>query len=190
MESLGMLPPGLITTQVAGQVKLSGRVTTQVKTPALSVKCMAMERVKGKEKFDHWINESVKEIVKNLQEAPLFVHMYGGNEPSMKMEKAVAEEWAHMKEKWGRGEESSPEGIILVEELEEGNFGINEESEGQNNNFTKAWGVLIQGKGENEGFGCYLLKTSRVGCCTHYCLVKVKNFRETVKSQLISCWLA
>ena len=52
---------------------------------------------------------------------------------------------------------------------------------------TKLWGVLIQGKGENYGPCCYLLKTSRVSSncgffCTHFCLMKVKNFRETAES--------
>ncbi|XP_021737846.1 uncharacterized protein LOC110704373 [Chenopodium quinoa] len=149
------------------------------------------------EKFDRWIRESVGEIVKNLREAPLFVHVYGGGGPDsrLKTERAVAEDWSELKGKWVKGEEPSPEGIILVEELKEDDLGIFEEVEGQNGDCEKAWGVLIQGKGEDGGVACYLLKTSRVGCgnlgvfCTHYCLVKVQSFRETARSQLTSCWL-
>ncbi|KAL2897896.1 Tetrahydromethanopterin S-methyltransferase subunit A 2 [Bienertia sinuspersici] len=151
----------------------------------------------GPEKFDRWMKESVGEIVKNLREAPLFVHVYGGGGPDtrLKAERAVAEDWSHLKGKWVKGEEPSPEGIILVEELKEDDVEILEEDEGQSGDCTKAWGVLIQGKGEDGGVACYLLKTSRVGCgnlglfCTHYCLVRVKNFRETAQSQLTSCWL-
>ncbi|KAK9682701.1 hypothetical protein RND81_10G090400 [Saponaria officinalis] len=201
MECLGIRSLGGVTantTRVTGQVNPPGQVTNRIKPPpALTVKCTAMETVKGKEKFDHWMKDSVEEIVKNLQDAPMFVHVYGEDGPRMrvKTEKAVAEEWTHLKGKWVKGEEPSPEGIILVEELEEGNLGIYDENEGQNGHFTRAWGVLIQGKGENEGFECYLLKTSRVVCgnlglsCTHYCLAKVQSFRETVRSQLISSWL-
>lgn len=150
----------------------------------------------GPEKFDRWMRESVGEIVKNLEEAPLFVHVYGGSGTTLKTEKAVAEEWAQLKGKWVKGEEPSPEGIILVEELKEDDVGIFEEDEGQIGDCTKAFGVLIQGKGDEGGVACYLLKTCKVGCgnlglfCTHYCLVKVKSFRETAKSQLTKCWLA
>ncbi|CAI0459206.1 unnamed protein product [Linum tenue] len=60
---------------------------------------------------------------------------------------------------------------------------------------TKAWGIVVQGKGAECGPVCYLLKTSRVGssglglCCTHFCLMRVKGFRESAKSQLKNCWL-
>jgi len=150
----------------------------------------------GAKKFDRWMRESVTEIVKNLEEAPLLVHVYGDDLGTrLKTEKAVAEDWTQMKGKWVKGEEPSPEGIILVEELKEDDVGILEEDEGQFRDCTKAWGVLIQGKGEDGGVGCYLLKTSKVGCggvgvfSTHYSLVRVKSFRETLKSQLTKCWL-
>lgn len=151
----------------------------------------------GPEKLDRWMRESVTEIVKNLEEAPLFVHVYGGDLGTrLKTEKAVAEDWTQMKGKWVKGEEPSPEGIILVEELKEDDAGILEEDEGQSGDCTKAWGVLIQGKGDDAGVACYLLKTCKVGggglglFSTHYCLVRVKSFRETLKSQLTNCWLA
>lgn len=155
---------------------------------------------KGPEKLDRWMKQSVVEIVKNLQEGPLFVHVYGdGPWTTLKPERAVTQDWAQLKSKWEKGDEPCPEGIILVEELkeeEEDKMGILEEDEGQNGESTKAWGVLIQGKGDDGGVACYLLKTSKVRCgnlglfCTHYCLVRVKNFRESARSQLTSCWLA
>ncbi|XP_074286459.1 uncharacterized protein LOC141611747 [Silene latifolia] len=189
------------SSRVTEKVKLPGRVFLPVKP----IQCAAVievgkrkTTVGGAEKFDRWMKESVGEIVKNLKEAPLFVHVYGGDEPDkrLKTEKAVAEGWVQLKGKWVKGEEPSPEGIILVEELKEDEVGIYEENEGQIGESTKAWGVLIQGKGDDGGVGCYLLKTSRVGCgnlglfSTHYCLVKVKSFRESARSQLTSCWLA
>ncbi|GAB4827702.1 hypothetical protein Ancab_034590 [Ancistrocladus abbreviatus] len=150
----------------------------------------------GPEKFDRWMRESVLEIVKNLGEgeSPLFAQVYGcGNGTRLKTEKAVAEDWAHIEGRWRREDEPSPEGIILVEELkdEEGN---SKEREGQSRESTKAWGVLLVGKGEDGGTACYLLKTNRVGSsfglfCTHFCLVKVKNFRESTRSHFKNCWL-
>lgn len=164
---------------------------------SLSIKPTAGGRIEGgPEKLERWMKQSVVEIVKNLNGSPLFVHVYGsGLGTTLKAERAAAEDWAQLKGKWVKGEEPCPEGIILVEELKEDEMGIWEEEEGQNGKSTKAWGVLIQGKGDDGGVACYLLKTSKVGCgnlglfSTHYCLVRVKNFRESAKSQLTSCWL-
>ncbi|KAL9247821.1 hypothetical protein vseg_021209 [Gypsophila vaccaria] len=213
MACLGVGPTRGLSAQsgrVVDRVRLPGRFNSRVKLPGRvkfsgRVECSAgIEVAKGgtsiggAEKFDRWMKESVGEIVKNLKEAPLFVHVYGGDQPDtrLKTEKAVAEEWAQLKGKWVKGEEPSPEGIILVEELKESEIGINDDDLGRNDESTKAWGVLIQGKGEEGGIACYLLKTSRVGCgnlgmfSTHYCLVKVNNFRESARSQLTKCWLA
>ncbi|GMH05026.1 hypothetical protein Nepgr_006866 [Nepenthes gracilis] len=149
---------------------------------------------RGREKFDRWMRDSVVEIVKNLPEAPLFVHVYGGGAgTTMKTEKAVADDWARIEGRWKRGEEPSPEGIILVEELKE-EKGNSDEGEGQIGESTKAFGVLLIGKGEGGGAASYLLKTDRVGSnlglfCTHFCLARVKSFRETAASQFKNCWL-
>ncbi|KNA22307.1 hypothetical protein SOVF_035470 [Spinacia oleracea] len=207
MACLGLRSTGGVTiraNRVGDWVKIPTPSQVQVASQPIRAKPMvakcsasaaSIEMTRGSpEKFDHWIQESVGEIVKNLKEAPLFVHVYGGAaNTTVKTETAVAENWGHLKGKWVKGEEPSPEGIILVEELkEEDDVGI---LEGQNGDCTKAWGVLIQGKGEDGGVACYLLKTSRVGCgnlglfCTHYCLVRVNSFRETARSQLTSCWL-
>lgn len=146
------------------------------------------------EKLDEWMRDSVGDIVKNLKQAPLLVQVYANNNGSTKVktERAVAENWPNVVR-----EKPSPDGIILVEELGKNDLdlgmGMGEEAgEG-----TKAWGVLIQGKGgEREcGSACYLLKTSRVGgglglFCTHFCLVKVKSFRDTsALQQLSDSWL-
>lgn len=209
MACIGVRSSGGVTIRahrVGDRVKLPSQGQVRVASSArcfpgkaMAVKCSggtaALEVRTEPEKFDRWMKESVGEIVKNLREAPLFVHVYGGPDTRLKAERAVAEDWNHLKGKWVKGEEPSPEGIILVEELKEGDVGVFEEDEGQNRDCTKAWGVLIQGKGEDGGVACYLLKTSKVGCgnlglfCTHYCLVRVKSFRETARSQLTSCWL-
>ncbi|PON34955.1 hypothetical protein PanWU01x14_340130 [Parasponia andersonii] len=158
------------------------------------------------EKLDEWMRESVGEIVKNLREAPLMVHVYNearsddGVEARMVMEKAAeAEDWAVARGKWEAGVAPMPEGLIFVEEL--GNDPERHE-EDQNDSVdggaTRAWGVVIQGKGVECPPACYLLKTSTAVSgsgwglgfgCTHFCLVRVNSFRETADSQLRNCWL-
>lgn len=182
------------------------------------------------EKLDEWMRESVVEIVKNLREAPLLVHVYDneveeaearndGVESRMVMEKAAAEEgWAAAKGKWETGEAPLPQGLIFVEELGAAESKRHEEAQNDNvkdvaaeskrheeepnddvkDGVTRAWGVVIQGKGSECPPACYLLKTSTAGSgsgcglglgCTHFCLVRVNSFRETADSQLRNCWL-
>ncbi|KAG6402032.1 hypothetical protein SASPL_138902 [Salvia splendens] len=51
------------------------------------------------------------------------------------------------------------------------------------------------GKGAECGPACYLLKTDRVcagvglGFCTHFCLMKVNNFRDSALDQFKDSWL-
>ncbi|CAI0459201.1 unnamed protein product [Linum tenue] len=138
------------------------------------------------EKLDEWMRDSVTEIVKNLTEAPLLVQVYSDEKGrKLETEKAVEEgDWKRLIEKWKKRDSPLPEGVIFVEQLHDGG----EEA-------TKAWGIVVQGKGAECGPVCYLLKTSRVGssglglCCTHFCLMRVKGFRESAKSQLKNCWL-
>ncbi|PRQ59623.1 hypothetical protein RchiOBHm_Chr1g0372231 [Rosa chinensis] len=155
----------------------------------------------GSEKVDEWMRDSVTEIVKNLREAPLLVHVYDGKEKRrMETEKKVEEEnWDALKGKWEAGEAPLPEGVIFVEELmDDGEVDGTEDS--VIDGITRAWGLVVQGKGEESGPACYLLKTSRVNVgsgyglgvgmgCTHFCLVRVKSFRETAQSQLKNSWL-
>ncbi|KAK4273781.1 hypothetical protein QN277_017112 [Acacia crassicarpa] len=146
-------------------------------------------------RLDEWMKNSVEEIVKNLREAPLLVQVYPkkkadcGEATAVRTERAMAYDWPGIVEKWETGETPLPEGVILVEELED------EGEEGEERT-TKAWGLVVQGRGLGSGPVCYLLKTSRVKSgpgmsplCTHFCLVRVKSFRETVESQLKNCWL-
>lgn len=143
----------------------------------------------SRDKLDKWMKESVVEIVKNLREAPLFLRWYtteDGKGARLETEKAVEEDrWPILEKQWKSGSTPTPEGIMFVEELEDEDY---EDGE------SKAWGIVIQGRGVERGAPvCYLLKTSRAAglgmWCTHFCLVRVKNFRETTKSQLQNCWL-
>lgn len=152
----------------------------------------------AQEKLDDWMEGSVVEIVRNLREAPLFVHVYDENRGGggggldgesirLRTEKRVREEdWDCVKMKWEKGEVRKPEGVIYVEELEDG--------ENEQENVNKTWGLVVQGKGAKRGPACYLLETCRVGSglgsfSTHFCLMKVKSFRESAWSQLMKSWL-
>lgn len=153
----------------------------------------------AREKLDRWMKVSVTEIVKNLSEAPLLVHLHGGDEEDGTVVVMKAEEWTEVKGRWERGEAEMPEGIIFVEQL----GAAEEESCGcgfDGGDGTRAWGLVVQGKGVECGPLCYLLKTTRVGSgsgtgsgmgmrCTHFCLAKVSSFRETTESQLRNYWL-
>ncbi|XP_027093886.1 uncharacterized protein [Coffea arabica] len=157
--------------------------------------------------LDRWVKESVVEILNNLDEAPFLVHIYSdGEEASVSMsntrlvkEKADAQSWPRIKGRWGGGS-PSPSGIILVEEMSTedalssdgenlGSLGMDYDSRSSS---TKVWGILIQGKGSTCP-ACYILKTCRVrsiaGFCTHFCLVRVKCFFESVDIQLKKLWL-
>ncbi|XP_071687181.1 uncharacterized protein [Rutidosis leptorrhynchoides] len=90
---------------------------------------------------------------------------------------------------------SSPDGIILVEELRLKTY-VDDSSDGDDE--TKAFGVLIQGRlrGRDriKSSACYLLKTCRVNggmrlFCTHFCMMKVHSFSKSVNSQFNDCWL-
>ncbi|XP_060211649.1 uncharacterized protein LOC132639196 [Lycium barbarum] len=155
--------------------------------------------------LDEWMKVSMVDIVKNLKQAPLFVHIYANEndkgqerQPQIKTERALVEKWPIMKSEWESGKSRTPDGLIFVdelgdEELEELNENSVEDSE---EGLTKSWGVVVQGKGVEFGPACYLLKTSRVRAgrgmglfCTHFCLVRVTNFRESALKQFKGCWL-
>ncbi|XP_058182544.1 uncharacterized protein LOC131300629 [Rhododendron vialii] len=140
------------------------------------------------ETLDEWMRDSTAEIVRNLRKAPLLVQIYASGDGSagkVETEKAVADEWPAVTRRWKDGVAPPPDGVILVEEL----AGDGGEEDG-----TRAWGMVVQGKGAECGPVCYLMKTSRVGSglglgCTHFCLMKVEGFRESAPSQLKNCWL-
>ncbi|XP_060181657.1 uncharacterized protein LOC132611255 [Lycium barbarum] len=147
-------------------------------------------------KIDEWMKESMVDIIKNLKEAPLLVHVYDDNgkgEVKIKTEKAKVEDWPVVKNEWESGKKRSPDGLIFVGEL-----GTMEEKikVGEDEGITKAWGVVVQGKGVECSPACYLLKTSRVGAgfgmglfSTHFCLARVQNFRDSALVQFKNSWL-
>lgn len=155
------------------------------------------------ESLDKWMRDSVVDIVKKLDQAPLLVQVFEENEnrdrdeksgagTRLETETAVEDNWAALKGRWESGEAPSPQGVIFVEDLGNGEEEEGERSERESR--TKAWGIVVQGRGAECGPVCYLLKTSRVkglgsACCTHFCLARVKGFRETTESQLKNCWL-
>ncbi|XP_027942374.1 uncharacterized protein LOC114196068 [Vigna unguiculata] len=202
-SGLAMQPP--CSVAIGRSTARAGRISAALATERASVtkvelpgkrKAGANDAVEGQERLDRWMKESVVEIVKNLREAPLLVQVYPklGAEAATTTEKRVlVEDWPAVKERWEKGESPMPEGVIFVEELEG-----DEAEEGRGERTTRAWGVVVQGKGVGCGPVCYLLKTCRVGsgpgngmgiCSTHFCLVKVNELRETVQSQLKNCWL-
>ncbi|CAI8598714.1 unnamed protein product [Vicia faba] len=162
------------------------------------------DTVQAQERLDRWMRESVVDIVRNLRDAPLLVQVYSKRKGETvtietETEKAVlVEDWEAVKERWEAGESPMPEGVIFVEELGEDDAAEEDGGRGLQERTTKVWGIVVQGKGVGCGPVCYLLKTSRVGAgpgsgmgvfSTHFCLVRVKSFRETAKSQLKNSWL-
>lgn len=158
--------------------------------------------LEAQERLDTWMRESVVEIVKNLKEAPLLVQIFSkrkGEETTTSTtteKQVVVEDWPAVKQRWESGETPVPEGVIFVEEI--GGEDEAEDGGSDTERTTRAWGIVVQGKGVGCGPVCYLLKTSRVGsgpgsgmglCSIHFCLVRVKSFRESVESQLKNCWL-
>lgn len=175
-----------------GRISMSMTTALEAKTGSKKVETINnSENGKlGHEKLDEWMTRSVVEIVRNLRSAPLMVQVHAENNSSkmwLETEKAEEEKWGTVKRKWEKGEAPMPNGLILVEEL--GEVERNIESE-------RVWGIVVQGRKEECGGGplCYLLKTTSVAsglgmCCTHFCLVQVKGFRESAESQLKNSWL-
>ncbi|KAK4353150.1 hypothetical protein RND71_028668 [Anisodus tanguticus] len=151
--------------------------------------------------IDEWMKVSMVDIVKNLKQAPLLVHVYANEDergrerqPEIKTERALVEQWPIMKSEWESGKTRTPDGLIFVDEL--GDEELEELNENSEEGLTKSWGVVVQGKGIEFGPACYLLKTSRVIAgrgmglfCTHFCLVRVTNFRDSALKQFKGCWL-
>ncbi|XP_076903713.1 uncharacterized protein LOC143558840 [Bidens hawaiensis] len=129
--------------------------------------------------FDEWMHKSVTDIVKNLTQTPLLVQIYADGE--VNTNKASPE----------NGWTSTPslEGVILVEEL---TGDTDPEYSGEYSDGVRVYGVLIQDKCRST---CYLLKTCSVNggglgfMCTHFCLMKVQSFHESVFSQFSDGWL-
>ncbi|GLT88523.1 hypothetical protein SLE2022_065450 [Rubroshorea leprosula] len=174
--------------------------STSCSTPKILMSRVNLEPFRSRksrnsqERIDEWMRESVTEIVKKLPESPLLVQVYSdksGKSAAM-MEKAEERKWELVKKKWEKGEMPMPDGLILVERIEEGGAELDNDNNGEEK--SKVWGIVVQGCG--QAHACYLLKTTRVRVgsemglwCTHFCLMRVKNLRETAVSQLKNCWL-
>lgn len=197
------LPRNVRPMTISSRVDLGAGKISSTLAKSRSKLRLCLEEFRGgktetlaREEMDDWMQESVSEIVKNLREAPLLVEVYSdrnGGGTRVKTEKAVAEDWPQIDANWKIGEAQSPEGIMLVEELNNEDEDSDDDDDDDENN-TRLWGVVIQGKGANCVPCCYLLKTSRVSSnlgffCIHFCLTKVKSFRETAQSQLKNSWL-
>ncbi|PSS34411.1 GDSL esterase/lipase [Actinidia chinensis var. chinensis] len=183
-----ILPIGLSSSKKPPRI--SATTTATAMTPSVN-RSSENKKVLFSERLDDWMRDSAAEIVRNLRKSPLLVQVYAaddGGAARLETEKAVSvEDWPAVTKRWKVGEVSPPDGVILVEEICGGD-------ENENENGTKAWGVVVQGKGAKCGPVCYLLKTNRVVSglgtgCTHFCLVRVQGFRESVFSQLTRCWL-
>ncbi|KAL8539389.1 hypothetical protein ACS0TY_001132 [Phlomoides rotata] len=144
--------------------------------------------------IDSMMHESVADIVKNLKRAPLLVQIYSENDGiKVHTERAVPENWPLVKKNWRSEGSKSPDVLIFVEELGPENEKLRQKD--SEDGVTRAWGVIVQGKGVECGPACYLLKTNRVcagfglGFCTHFCFMRVNNFRDSAWEQFKEFWL-
>ncbi|CAN0923809.1 hypothetical protein LINGRAHAP2_LOCUS33766 [Linum grandiflorum] len=197
-------PPVMLRFSPRGRISAAAAATmtaaaVEGKKTALAAENLGERRTKLEEEeecgieaesLEEWMRESVTEIVKSLSaEGPLLVHVFADEEGRKRLEKEEGAEegdWRRLSEKWRKREAESPEGVIFVERIHDGEEEVAAAAE--------EWGVVVQGRGARCGPVCYLLKTSRVGSgagmgCTHFCLMRVRSFRETARSQLKNCWL-
>lgn len=134
------------------------------------------------------IQNFVTDIVKNITHAPLLVQIYADGE--VRTEKSPAmNDW--------RNVDKQRSAVIVVKEIRPDSDPVDEHS-GDEFDGARAFGVLIQGriKGRDECKSrCYLLKTNSVNVgvlghiCTHFCLMKVQSFHQSVFEQFNECWL-
>ncbi|KAJ0246834.1 hypothetical protein HA466_0173170 [Hirschfeldia incana] len=178
-----------------GKISMTMTMTADL-TPVSNGERKRGGSVVSREKIEQWLRDSVVEIVKNLRESPLLVHLYAEANGGLSTTATSPEEgdWEAMEGRWDRGEEKTPEGVIFVEKLGDDEDDDHDDGYNGGESGTSAWGIVAQGRGTDCGPVCYLLKTTRVGSgmgtvCTHFCLVKVKSFRETAMSQLNNSWL-
>ncbi|KAE8709225.1 phenylalanine N-monooxygenase-like [Hibiscus syriacus] len=183
---------------VSNPQSLKPRPPTKISTSKVNLQPLPKQQEKKSNellyhKIDEWMRDSVADIVKNLSESPLLVHVYSedDNTTRTRTEKADESNWVSVKQKWEKGESPMPDGVIFVEQIQE-----EEDDDEKGDACCRAWGIVVQGQGRGRGLApaCYLLKTCRASSglgvnCTHFCLVKVQSFRETAFSQLKNCWL-
>ena len=190
-------PPAVISCCIdSGAVRFSLKALAKLKSMSKeTIPIPACTEAEGEERralsvktMEHWIRESVAEIVQNLRGSSSFlVEVYteeNGGKIRLNIEKAEAEDWSEIQEKWRKGERSLPDGIIVVEELKnEVKDDVKTKKEG------RFWGLMVQGKGFDCAPCCYILKTNRRSTnlhisCTYFVLIKVRNFNESAGSQV------
>ncbi|KAL8140517.1 hypothetical protein V2J09_006538 [Rumex salicifolius] len=190
LDNLGKIQEGLA---VDGTLRLSW---TELKSGSRQKKPMASPQL------DQLMKESVTEIVKNINEAPFLAQIYSedmNNDENrtplssplrLVIGKATSETWPYITESWESGGNSTPDSVILVEELSStervtssstSNGGCCTRNEGGTPSSAKVWGLVVQGRGVSYP-ACYILKTCQVQCCfgysTHFCLAKVDCFGQ------------
>ncbi|CAN6467538.1 unnamed protein product [Victoria cruziana] len=142
------------------------------------------------ENIGRWMQESIPEIVRNIEGAPFLVCLYSkkkGEGVKLTGEVVAAEE-----QSWPRTrqtiEEKCPHGIILVKELKE----IDRKDQEVTSSCSKLWGLLVEGRGSCPCL-CYILKTTSVcsafGLCTHFCLNRAKCYGDHIEAQVRDSWL-
>ncbi|KAG0613852.1 hypothetical protein M758_6G134100 [Ceratodon purpureus] len=157
---------------------------------------------------ERWVEESVHEIVRNIQEAPFLQYVFDSTSRFRRSQRQKLSQecfqdsnyWPSIKESFSKAD---PDGVILVQKLEPGcsaacclaeAFGDEEmvcplQAEGAE---TNVWGVFVQARGLHTS-ACYLLKTTRVsspgGACTRYCLTRAACFGPSHVEQLENAWL-
>ncbi|KAK1268831.1 hypothetical protein QJS04_geneDACA006782 [Acorus gramineus] len=156
------------------------------------------------DKLDHWLRNSISEIVRNIgEEAPFLVQVFANDSDDdgassslsssvvrLEWEAALPERWPSIKKRW-EGRDRMPDGIILVEEIKEDCDGEGDDDDGSR----RTWGVIVQGRRGGDCVACYILNTTRAPsamgcCCIHFCLVRAKCFSgDTANIQLMKAWL-
>jgi hypothetical protein len=160
---------------------------------------------------ERWVEESVHEIVKNIQEAPFLQYVFDSKSRHGRFKRQkIAQEVFENPSYWPSVRESfsnidAPDGVILVQRLKTGEKktccladAMQQGSEQvvcpveADGGETNVWGVLVQARGFHVN-ACYLLKTTRVtssvGTCTRYCLTRATCFGPSYLEQLETAWL-
>ncbi|ONK67471.1 uncharacterized protein A4U43_C05F400 [Asparagus officinalis] len=143
------------------------------------------------EEMDHWIRDSIGEIVKNIRETPVLVEISSqgpSSIPQLHATEASPENWPLIKNKWNRTD-STPDGLMLIEQLNHSSNDDDDESDIKN----QTWGLAVQGRGLGCAPSCYILNTCRVrsssGFCTYFCLIRAKCSGGSLGRQVDRAWL-
>lgn len=160
-------------------------------------------------KIEIWLQNSVAEIIRNLDDAPVF-HLVFDN-PMKRQQGALRrrlpagaldhpDSWSSVRK---AVEIDNPDGLILVHELAESDLsrrygeeftGETEEvSTASNPCQTRVWGLVVLGRSSHR-HACYILKTTRCSAAsslsaTRFSITRAKCFGPSVHKQLESAWL-